>query len=102
MLPTPVFLPGKSHGQRSLVGYSPWDHKELDTNEGLNNNIFCCPSILLLPPCDPKLGSDAGLSHPMVSSLEIHFALKPLPMLSVCTYHGSLKTRVLFFIITLL
>ena len=30
-LPTPVFLPGKSHGQRSLVGYSPWGHKELDT-----------------------------------------------------------------------
>ena len=29
--PTPVFLPGKSHGQRSLVGYSPWDHKESDT-----------------------------------------------------------------------
>ena len=29
--PTPVLLPGKSHGQRSLVGYSPWGHKELDT-----------------------------------------------------------------------
>ena len=29
--PTPVFLPGESHGQRRLVGYSPWDHKELDT-----------------------------------------------------------------------
>ena len=28
--PTPVFLPGESHGQRSLVGYSPWDHKESD------------------------------------------------------------------------
>ena len=27
--PTPVFLPGESHGQRSLVGYSPWDHKEI-------------------------------------------------------------------------
>ena len=27
---TPVFLPGKSQGQRSLVGYSPWGHKELD------------------------------------------------------------------------
>ena len=26
---TPVFLPGKFHGQRSLVGYSPWGHKEL-------------------------------------------------------------------------
>ena len=25
--PTPVFLPEKSHGQRSLVGYSPWSHK---------------------------------------------------------------------------
>ena len=29
--PTPVFLPGESHGQRSLVVYSPWGHKELDT-----------------------------------------------------------------------
>ena len=28
-----VFLPGESHGQRSLVGYSPWGHKELDTTE---------------------------------------------------------------------
>ena len=31
--PTPVFLPGESHGQRSLAGYSPWSHKELDTTE---------------------------------------------------------------------
>ena len=31
--PTPVFLPGKSHGQRNLVGYSPWGHKESDTTE---------------------------------------------------------------------
>ena len=29
--PLPVFLPGESHGQRSLVGYSPWGHKESDT-----------------------------------------------------------------------
>ena len=28
---TPVFLPEESHGQRSLAGYSPWGHKELDT-----------------------------------------------------------------------
>ena len=26
-----LFLPGESHGQRSLVGYSPWGHEELDT-----------------------------------------------------------------------
>ena len=29
---TPVFLPGKFHGQRSLAGYSPWGHKELHTH----------------------------------------------------------------------
>ena len=33
---TPVLLPGKSHGQRRLVGYSPWGHKESDTTERLH------------------------------------------------------------------
>ena len=33
--PTPVFLPAKFLGQRSLVGYSPWGCKELDTAEQL-------------------------------------------------------------------
>ena len=32
-LPTPVFLPREIHKQRSLVGYSPWDHKEFDMTE---------------------------------------------------------------------
>ena len=32
---TPVFLPGEFHGQRSLVDYGPWGHKESDTTEGL-------------------------------------------------------------------
>ena len=31
--PTPVFLPGESHGQRSLMAYSPWGHRESDTTE---------------------------------------------------------------------
>ena len=35
--PTPIFLPGKSHGQRNLVGYSPWDH----------NNSFWVPPLLI-------------------------------------------------------
>ena len=35
--PIPVFLPEKSHGQRSLAGYSPCDHKESDTTQQLNN-----------------------------------------------------------------
>ena len=29
----PLQYPGESHGQRSLMGYSPWGHKELDTTE---------------------------------------------------------------------
>ena len=36
-LPTPVFLPGKSHKQRSLVGYNPWGLKVLDTTEQLTH-----------------------------------------------------------------
>ena len=35
--PTPVFLPGEFHGQRSLAGYSPWGHKESDTTEQLTH-----------------------------------------------------------------
>ena len=34
--PTPVLLPGKSHGQRSLVGFSPWGCEESDTTERLH------------------------------------------------------------------
>ena len=33
MKPTPIFLPGESHGQKTLVGSSPRDHKELDMTE---------------------------------------------------------------------
>ena len=37
--PTPVFLPGESHGQRSLAGYSPWGHTQSDTTE----HTTACP-----------------------------------------------------------
>ena len=37
--PTPVLLPGESLGQRSLAGYSPWDHKESDTTERLSTAL---------------------------------------------------------------
>ena len=36
--PIPVSLPGKSHGQRSLAGYSPWDHKELGMTQRLKHH----------------------------------------------------------------
>ena len=40
--PTPVFLPGKSHAQRSLVGYSSCRRKELDTTERLSTHAHVC------------------------------------------------------------
>ena len=44
---TPVLLPGKSHGQRSLVGYSPRGHNESDTTERLHFH-FLMPSVMVL------------------------------------------------------
>ena len=40
--PTSIFLPGEPHGQRRLVGYSSWGHKESDTDttEHYDNNHF--------------------------------------------------------------
>ena len=37
---TPAFLPGESRGQRSLVGYSPWGHKESDMTERLGRHAY--------------------------------------------------------------
>ena len=50
--PTPVPLPGKSHGQRSLVGCSPWDHKESGMTERLT--LWSVPPNL----CQPKVSLD--------------------------------------------
>ena len=38
MQPTPVFLPGKSHGQRSLAGYTPWGLKQSNMTKRMKNN----------------------------------------------------------------
>ena len=45
---TPVLLPGKSHGQRSLVGYSSWGHKESDTTEQLHFHFRCYKGSFVL------------------------------------------------------
>ena len=71
--PTPVFLPGEFHGQRSMAGYSPWGHKELDTTEQLTLSHFrgrfgielgCSVLIaqLCLTVCDPMDCSPPGSS----------------------------------------
>ena len=57
--PTPVLLPGESHGRRSLMGCSPWGRKESDTTEGLHftsyiavyacTHMYVCVLYLLDP-----------------------------------------------------
>ena len=47
---SPVFLPEKFHGQRSLVGYNPWSHRESDTAEQLSiliNKIWNFSKIMI-------------------------------------------------------
>ena len=49
--PTPVFLPGKSHGEKSLVDYSPWGQKESDMTEETEHKEDCflaLPSLAIL------------------------------------------------------
>jgi len=43
--PTPVFLPGESYGQRSLVGFSPWDSKESDTTKAISMQFSSVQSL---------------------------------------------------------
>ena len=50
---TSVFLPGKSHGQRSMAGYSPWDCKESDTTEWLTH-------WLVWYPCSPSQSQESS------------------------------------------
>ena len=52
--PTPVHLPGKSRGQRSLVGYSPWGRRESDTAERHHFHFH----MYVLQACDIFLPSD--------------------------------------------
>ena len=40
MVTTPIFLPGESHGQRTLVGHIPWSRKELDMMERLTVSVL--------------------------------------------------------------
>ena len=46
--PIPVSLPEESHGQRSLVGYRPWDCKELDSAEPLKGGLGGLPTPLVV------------------------------------------------------
>ena len=69
--PTPIFLPGEFHGQRSLAGYSPWGCKESDTTEQLTHTplentevLYFLTKIIFLGSWNPSfdLGSNKRVS----------------------------------------
>ena len=63
--PTPVFLPGKFHEQRSLAGYSPWGLKELDRIELLSTEHTCTIRIKLYETHCAKYAHDVASSSTM-------------------------------------
>ena len=76
LLSTPVFLPGKSYGQRSLVGYSPWDHR-VRHNQGTNTSLR---AGMRSPPFELAWGTTLAscfTGWSLVQQVSIH----------VCSYH---------------
>ena len=76
--PSPVFLPGESHGQRSLAGHGPWGRKESDTTEatkqartvGPGRHRLPCPlSRLSYPPLGPSLSTPGEAVLTCISGL---------------------------------
>ena len=53
--PSPVFLPGKSHEQKSTVGYSSWGHKESDMTEHMKHPVYNKTVINLYLELDSRL-----------------------------------------------
>ena len=62
MAPTPVLLPGESHGRRSLIGYSPWGRYESDTTERLHFHfsLSCIGEVKLTPVFLPEESQEWG------------------------------------------
>ena len=75
MVTSPVFLPGKSHGQRSLAGYSPWDHRvrhNLATEHACTHSQNSCVSTSFFLPGRPKFmkaGFPESVSFPSCITL---------------------------------
>ena len=76
---TPVFLPGESRGQRCLVGYSPWGHKESDTTEVTEHECTYQPfgqSVMCLTCQNQGLtlnSENCGCLSPSCSSAHFQF-----------------------------
>ena len=66
-LPTPVFLPGESEAQKSLVGYNPRAHKELDTTERLTHT-HTTEEEARVPPNNTVWGGARGKEKPLLQN----------------------------------
>ena len=93
--PTPVFLPGKSHGWRSLVGYSSWGRKESDTTEQLHSLMdFPDSSAGKESACNARdLGSIPGLRRSPAEGKRYPLQYSSLENSRDCTVHGVAKSQ---------
>ena len=77
--PTPVFWPGESHRQRSLAGYDPWDHKDLDMTEQLTLSQIFRGNFCISPPV-------------FCFFFKLHMGLFLLMSWTLIQYHGLILT----------
>ena len=77
--PAPVFLPGESHGQRSLAGCSPWGRKESDTTERLTHtrDTNCNTKLNRRAGGSGVIGERAPLFKPTISGVQARFGVNP-------------------------
>ena len=103
--PTPVLLPGESHGGRSLVGYNPWGHKESDTTERLHflSFLLCTSnaSCSHLIETFAIICSCLHLPHESLSNLGGRYMLYTFKKLSQLLAHECRQVGFLIEIITL-
>ena len=97
--PTSVFLPEESHGQRSLVGYSPWGHKESDLTEHRYSATANDHSMkLVLNPVRDHLSQPPGSNYHWLSRQDqappsyhfILFFVDQIPIITICLINISL------------
>ena len=93
-LPTPVFLPGEFHGQRSLAGCSPWGRKESDTTEQLSLFFSLRDKLIFKIPATPNiLESLAIVGYPLALYLSFQFPL--LRLTAPCSAPDSTKHSII-------
>ena len=82
--PTPVLLPGKFHGRRSLIGYSPWDRRVSDMTERLHFVLLSLVAQLIKNP--PTMRET--WVQPWVGKIPWRRKWQPIPVFLPGKFHG--------------